>query len=81
MGERQVHAGFWYGSLRRRDHLEDQGVEGRITLSGPSINRMGGRGMDLSGTDQGQVAGCCENGNEPSVSVKGGEILRWLRNC
>jgi hypothetical protein len=27
MGEREVHAGSWWG-----DHLEDQGVEGRIIL-------------------------------------------------
>jgi hypothetical protein len=25
-------AGFWWGNLRKRDHLEDQGVYGRIIL-------------------------------------------------
>jgi hypothetical protein len=24
------------------------------------------------------VAGCCEHGNEPSGSIKGGEFLDWL---
>jgi hypothetical protein len=24
------------------------------------------------------VAGCCEHGNEPSVSIKCGEFLDWL---
>jgi hypothetical protein len=26
----EVYTGFWWGSLRERDHLEDQGVDGRI---------------------------------------------------
>jgi len=29
-GEGEVHAEFWLGNLRERDHLEDTGVEGRI---------------------------------------------------
>jgi hypothetical protein len=65
-----VHASFRYGNLRRRDHFEDQGVEWRIILNGPSTGIMGGRGMYFSGTDKGQVSGCCEHGNEPSVFVK-----------
>jgi len=27
-----VHKGFWCGDLRKRDHLEDNGVDGRIIL-------------------------------------------------
>jgi len=30
MGE--VHTGFWLGKLRKRDHLEDSGIDGRIKL-------------------------------------------------
>jgi len=29
----QVHAGFWWGNMGKRDHLEDTGVDGRIMLS------------------------------------------------
>jgi hypothetical protein len=29
---REVHTGFWWGSLREGDHLEDPGVDGRIIL-------------------------------------------------
>ena len=32
MGERGVYKGFWWENLRKRDHLEDPGVDGRIIL-------------------------------------------------
>jgi hypothetical protein len=41
---------------------------------------MGGRVLDSYGAGQGQVAGCCEHGNEPSLSIKAGEFPYWLRN-
>jgi hypothetical protein len=31
-GREEVHTGFWWGNLRKRGHLEDQGVNGRIIL-------------------------------------------------
>ena len=36
---------------------------------------MWGHGLDGAGCGQGHVAGCCECGNEPSGSIKGGEFL------
>jgi len=27
-----MHTGFWWGDVRERDHLKDQGVDGRIIL-------------------------------------------------
>jgi hypothetical protein len=38
-------------------------------------NRVGGRGLDSSGSGQGPVADCCEHGNEPYVSIKGREFI------
>jgi hypothetical protein len=35
-----------------------------------------GRGLDLSGSGQGQVAGSCVYGDEPSGSIKCGEFLK-----
>jgi len=32
-------------------------------------------GLDSSGSRQGPVARCCEDGNEPSESIKCGEFL------
>jgi hypothetical protein len=40
-----------------------------------------GLGLDRLGSGQGQVAGCCECGNEPSGSIKGGEFLDQVRPC
>jgi len=31
-GRGGVYTGFWWGSLRERDHLVDPGVDGRIIL-------------------------------------------------
>jgi hypothetical protein len=31
-GRREVFTGFWWGNRRERDHLEDPGIDGRITL-------------------------------------------------
>jgi len=35
----------------------------------------GGCGLDSSGSGQGPLGGCCEHGNEPPGSIKGGEFL------
>jgi hypothetical protein len=43
MGEGEVFAGFWLGGPKVRDHWEDQGVGGRITLSW-TLGRQGSMG-------------------------------------
>ena len=32
IGERRGYAGFRWGNLKERDHLEDPGIDGRIIL-------------------------------------------------
>ena len=35
-GRGGLHAGFWWGDSREREHLEDLGVDGNIILNGSS---------------------------------------------
>jgi len=34
VGQERCVQGFWWGNLRKRDHLEDPGVDERIILRG-----------------------------------------------
>jgi hypothetical protein len=66
-GEKRVQ-GF-AGKARRKDHLKDKGVDGRMG-SNWTLGRLvgGGCGVDSPGSGQGPLAGCCECGDEPSGS-------------
>jgi hypothetical protein len=44
MGRREVCTGFWWGSLRERDHWGDPDVDGRIILSGRGLWGLDGAG-------------------------------------
>jgi hypothetical protein len=57
-------------SPKERDHLEDQGVGGKVG-SKWILGRLalgGGGGLDSTGSGHGPVAGCGECGYEPSGS-------------
>ena len=54
-GREEVHIGFWWGNLRERDHLEDQGVDRRII--GSSRSGMGGLRTELIWFRIGKVGG------------------------
>jgi hypothetical protein len=45
-----AHKGFWWGNLMERNHLEDLGVEERITLKWIFKKWDGGHGLDCSGS-------------------------------
>jgi len=45
-----VYTGFWWGNLRKSDHLEDPGIDRRIILVS-IIRKWDGGGMKLSGSE------------------------------
>jgi len=58
------------GAPKGRDHWEDQGVGGRVTLRW-TLGRLGSMGQtDSAGLGLGPVVGSCEHSNEPSGSIK-----------
>ena len=74
-GEDHRPAGFWWENLRKRYHFEDLGVDGRIILKW-ILNKLAGRAWtELIWLRIGTTDGSCEDANEPSRSIKCGEIL------
>jgi len=46
MGRGKVHTEIWCGNLKKRDHFEEAGVDGRIILEWIFRKLDGGGGMD-----------------------------------
>ena len=74
----KISVRFRWGNLKERDHLEDIDIDGRVTLK--RILKIGWEGEDCINSDPrwGQVAGCCERGDEPSVCINCGECKRYV---
>jgi hypothetical protein len=70
-----VHKGFWWRNLWESDQLEKPRVEWRIILKLIFKKWYMRHGLDWSGSEQGQVPGSCEFGNEASSSIKSGEFI------
>jgi hypothetical protein len=49
-GERRSYKGFWWGNLKEKDHLQDPGIDGRITLRWIFRKWVGGHKLDRSGS-------------------------------
>jgi hypothetical protein len=76
----QICTGVCRGNLRERDHRGDPGLDGRIILRWIFWKWNVGYGLDLAGSGYRQAAGTCESCNEPSGSIKCGELIDWLQN-
>jgi hypothetical protein len=74
-GRGDVFTGFWLGGPRVRDHWEDVGVCGRITLKWTLGDRDRWGELDSAGSGSGPVAGFCEHGSEPSGSIRKQDIF------
>jgi hypothetical protein len=46
MGRTGMHTGYWWKSLKERDHWEDQGIGGWTILKRSYRDRMGWHGFD-----------------------------------
>jgi hypothetical protein len=68
MGEERKYTRFWWESPKERDHSEDQGLGGKMGPEWTLGILAWERGLDLTSSGQGPVAGFCECGDEPSCS-------------
>jgi len=73
MGKRIGAYMVWWGNLTESDHLEDFGVDIRITYIRGSLRYMMGEWTGLIWLRTG--AGSCSYNNDHSVSTKCGELV------
>jgi hypothetical protein len=60
--------GFWWESPKEKDHLEDQGVDGKMESKRTLGRLVGVVWIGFTWLTIGAVVGCCECGDEPSGS-------------
>jgi hypothetical protein len=74
-GRGEVYTGFWWGNLIGRDHLLDPDTDGRKILKWIFGKWDVGAWTGSIWLGEGQMAGICECGNEPSGPIKSGKFL------
>jgi hypothetical protein len=72
---REKYIGFWWKNLKEMCHLKDVSIDKRITSKRILWKYNGRHGCCSSGSGCGKVVGSCEDGNEPSGSLKCKEFL------
>jgi len=80
-GEKEMYTVFCWRNLQEKRHLESLFIDERITLKCLWETRIRGRGLDQSGSANGQLADCCEHGDEPLVSIKWGGFIDYITYC
>jgi hypothetical protein len=81
IGRKRILKGLWWRNLKGKKHLKNVGIDARIMSKMVLlINWTGGRGLDSSGTSQGQVTACYEHGNVLSGFIKGDRFVDQLWN-
>ena len=63
-GKERCNTGFCWEYLSERDHLEDICVDGRIILKICPQEIRWRHGLNLSGSEEEQMASACESSNE-----------------
>ena len=56
----EVHTGFWWGNLRKRNHPKNLGTDGNVILKWIFWKYAGRHGQNLLGTGQTEGARSCE---------------------
>jgi hypothetical protein len=83
MGEGRNVYRFLVGKPEGKNHLKDQGVDGRVG-SKWTLGRLAGGGVcgvGSPGSGYGPLAGCCECGDEPSGSSAAELVVGIYNNC
>jgi len=74
-GAGEVHTEFWWGDQRKGDNLEGLGIYGGDNIIWIFKTWGWVAWTGLIWLKIGKVTGTCECGNEPSGSIKCGELL------
>jgi hypothetical protein len=80
IGRRGMYIGYWRESQKKRDHWEEQDVGGWIMLGWILERQNGMTWIGLMWLKTGTKGGVCEDGIQPSGSIKCWEVLEWLHN-
>jgi hypothetical protein len=63
-----------------KSSVEDLGLDARTVLRRNLKKWVLGSGLDSSGLEYGQVAGCWVDGSKPSGSIEGAKFLDYLKD-
>jgi hypothetical protein len=77
---RKIHTRFWWKSQNERDQYKDLDIDGRVILKWILEKLSGLNVLHAVGLEQEQVEGSCDQGNEPSSSIKFREIFEQLND-